>query len=244
MAIGFKPDKTKSAKVSADEDVEVVEDLKETDGEGTSNVPSKKVDPKMIVIIAVVAVVIILGYFMLTGNSKGTNDVQSGTEVSDDTTSSTSSTTSGTTDDDSEIFQGNDIYYADGTTKDSAGINPGVQNYDDDSNMTTGATVYSSSDFIKDLNGMDVSAVYNVDSIDFVEDYVSYETRRAITADGMELYWLEATYNNKPYRIQIPFYYYKNLGDSGICKVNVEVLTLVGGGKVISYMQVIPEDDE
>lgn len=243
MAIGFKPDKTKSAKASTDEDAEVVEDLKETDDEGTSNVPSKKVDPKMIVIIAVVAVVIILGYFMLTGNSKGTDDVQGSTEVSDDVTSNTSSATSGTTDDD-EIFQGNDIYNADGTTKDSTGINPGVQNYDDDSNMTTGATVYSSSDFIKDLNGMDVSAVYNVDSIDFVEDYVSYETRRAITADGMELYWLEATYNNKPYRIQIPFYYYKNLGDSGICKVNVEVLTLVGGGKIISYMQVIPEDDE
>ena len=58
-------------------------------------------------------------------------------------------------------------------------------------------------------------------------------------SDGMELYWLEVTYHDKPYRVQVPFYVFKDLDDKGICVVNMEVLTLDGGEKVISYMQVV-----
>lgn len=200
------------------------------------SMPKKHVDPKVF-LIAGATIVILLILFMAF--KKGGADKDPEEEVIVSTESSTVTYDEDGFADDS----GNSVYNSDGTTKDANGINPGITDYDDAKNNQTGATVYAASDYIKDLNGLDVSAVYNVESIDFVEDYVSYETRRAITDEGMEMYWLEADYNGKSYRIQIPFYYYRSLGTSGICKVNVEVLTLVGGGKIVSYMQVIPEDD-
>ena len=213
---------------------EQVDDLTTTKDEVTP----KKFDTKLILIIVAVAVVLLIFIMAIMNKNKDSEEdtgeaIQQGTE-----TSTVVYDEDGFAED-----SGNSVYNTDGTTKDANGINPGITNYDEATNNQTGATVYSASDFIKDLNGLDVSAVYNVESIDFVEDYVSYETRRAITDEGMEMYWLEADYNGKSYRIQIPFYYYRSLGTSGICKVNVEVLTLVGGGKVVSYMQVIQEED-
>ena len=135
---------------------------------------------------------------------------------------------------------GNIIYNEDGEVVNKDAINPGLTTYDTEQSQTT-ATVYSASDFIKDLNGVDVSAVYNVASRDYVFDYVNYEAKRAIMDDGMELYWLDVKYNDKDYRIQVPFLRFKDLKASGICKVQVEVLTLEGGGKIISWMQVVDD---
>lgn len=112
-----------------------------------------------------------------------------------------------------------------------------------DKNKTT-AKVYSESDFIKDLNGKDVSAVYSVKSRDYVKAHVSYTAKRAIMDEGMELYWIDVVYKKKKYRVQVPFYYFKDFDDTGICRVEIEVLTLENGGQIISYMQVIPEDDD
>ena len=60
----------------------------------------------------------------------------------------------------------------------------------------------------------------------------------------MELYWIDVVYKKKKYRVQVPFYYFKDFDDTGICRVEIEVLTLENGGQIISYMQVIPEDDD
>ncbi len=230
MPIGLNKDKKINESASNE-----VDDLNTT--EETSQ-QKKKIDPKLLLIVVATVVILLIVFMAFKSGGDAVDDsseeeVQASTELP-------ASTNSG---DGLEDDSGNSVYNSDGTTKDANGINPGITDYDDATNNQTGATVYSASDYIKDLNGLDVSAVYNVESIDFVEDYVSYETRRAITDDGMEMYWLEANYNGKAYRIQIPFYYYRSLGTSGICKVNVEVLTLVGGGKVVSYMQVIQEDD-
>ena len=141
----------------------------------------------------------------------------------------------GTESEEEEAVVSNGVYDADGMTLNPDGINPGIGTAQ--ASDTTSATVYSPDDFIKDLNGLDISAVYEVGDISYVYDYVSYEKRRALIDDGMELYWLEAEYQGKKYRIEIPFTYFKNLRSSGICRVMVEVLTLKNGGKVISYMR-------
>lgn len=73
----------------------------------------------------------------------------------------------------------------------------------------------------------------------YVKDFANYEAKRAILADGMEMYWLEIQYKNKPYRCQVPYYVFKDLETTGICVVEIEVLTLEGGEQVISYMQVV-----
>ena len=89
---------------------------------------------------------------------------------------------------------------------------------------------------------MDILANYKVASRDYVVDYVSYVAKRGIIDDGMEIYWLECTYHDKKYRCQVPFYYFKDFQETGICKVKMEVLNIEGGGKVISYMQVAGND--
>lgn len=122
-------------------------------------------------------------------------------------------------------------------------INPGVNEFDTEGGTTT-AKVYSANDFIKDLNGVDISAVYNVKSFSYLTDYVNYEKRRAIMDDGMELYWLDITYHNKKYRCTVPFYIFKSLDSSGITRVKLELLTLDNGEKVISYMRVAEEGEE
>ena len=135
---------------------------------------------------------------------------------------------------------GNMIYDEDGNAVDRNAVNPGITDYGEENGSTT-AVVYSSSDFLKDLNGLDVSAVYNVVSRDYVYDYVNYTAKRAVIDQGMELYWLDVVYNERNYRVQVPFYYFKDLKTTGICKVQIEVLVLEGGGKIISYMNVVDD---
>lgn len=112
-----------------------------------------------------------------------------------------------------------------------------------ESTTTTSATVYSANDFIKDLNGLDISAVYNVKSISYVHDYANYEKKRAIMDQGMELYWFELTYKGLKYRMQVCYDDYKNFDDMGIVQVNLEVLNLEGGEKVISFAEVAHNDE-
>lgn len=120
----------------------------------------------------------------------------------------------------------------------------GLPEFDPKENGVTTATVYSASDYIKDLNGYDIPAVYEVANRTYVRDFVNYEAKRAIIADGMEMYWLEVVYKDKPYRCQVPFYIFKDLETTGICVVELEVLTLEGGEQIISFMQVVTNYDD
>lgn len=119
----------------------------------------------------------------------------------------------------------------------------GVPDYKD-GEMRTPDRLDPSTDFLKDLNGVEIPVSYNVKSTDYVCDYVNYEKRRASMDDGMELYWLELTYNGLHYRCTVPFWRYKAMNNEGICIVKMEVLTLEGGEKVISYMAVTDSIDD
>lgn len=193
---------------------------------------SKKFDPKFI-IIGVVVVLIVVGIVILfttKSNNKGKGDAKKveNTETAQQVDENST---------ESDVEGENDSVEVQTGDK----ISPGTRDLWDEGIYSTPATVYSATDYIADLNGNNVSAVYNVSEKNYVTDYVSYTSKRAIIDNGMEMYWLEADYDGKAYRIQIPYQYYVNLGDKGICKVNMEVLTLEGGGTIISYMQVVNE---
>lgn len=93
--------------------------------------------------------------------------------------------------------------------------------------------------FTGDFEGNQVPLNYEVSSISFVNDMVNYEKFRATTGEGLELFWLDIIYKEKEYRAQIPYYIYVQLEDKGIIIVNMEVLTLVDGGTMITFMQVV-----
>ena len=138
---------------------------------------------------------------------------------------------------------GNPVYTKEDNTvvKENA-IDPGVADYSTSTQNTTTSRITDPDETLKDINGVDIKATYNVLSRDYVYDYVSYTAKRGVIDDGMEIYWLEADYHGKKYRLQVPFYYFKDFDEKGVCKVQVEVLNIEGGGKVISYMQVVSDD--
>lgn len=247
MAIGFDKtsvNKQTESKASKKVDTEDVDSYDNYDAALENDVVATK--KRNIIIGAAIGLVAlgVLGAFL--GSSKS-DDNQSDTNIDSavsTTTDDGDNQSQQTNESQSNGAQQNDsnaIYDTDGNTIDPNGINPGITDYKHSINNQTSPYVYDASDYIKDLNGLDVSAVYNVESTNYIVDYVSYETRRAEIDDGMELYWLEAKYSGKTYRIQVPFYYFKDLGTEGICKVEMEVLSLVGGGKIISYMEVVDD---
>lgn len=139
--------------------------------------------------------------------------------------------------------EGSKDYNDDGLANNEDSFVQGDPDYADSKKNKTSARVFNEKDFIKDLKGADVSAVYSVKSRDYVRTHVSYVAHRAIMDDGMELYWVDVVYKKKKYRVQVPFYIFKDLEDEGVCRVEIEVLNLEGGGQIISYMQVIDEHD-
>lgn len=110
-------------------------------------------------------------------------------------------------------------------------------------NMQITADLSDAQDFVYDLEGAEVPVDYKVRNTEYVTAHVNYVAKRAIIDQGMEMYWVDVEYKDRRYRAQCPFYYFKELDDEGICRVEIEVLNLEDGGQIISYMQIIPEDD-
>lgn len=197
-----------------------------------------KFDKKMIIgIIAVIAVVVVIAVMKFsTQSGKSVQEEAVATEevnVEDSTEGTTSESDYNYTEDETMETEGPANKYVEGTI-----------NYSESNKNTAPAQVFSESDYVKDLEGADVKAIYNVDHREYVESYANYQLRRAIIDDGMELYWLDLDYKGKKYRMQIPFFYAKDLDEAGICKVKMEILYLENGGQVISYMQMASEDSE
>lgn len=191
--------------------------------------------------IAVIAVIAIgLAYTYATNN---TPEISDDGQLSATEDPSTDSANAGDMEgDDPYIYDenGKPIYSAENNSVvDNESIDPGEADYANSTKSETVSKTFNPDDMIKDINGVDISATYNVTSRDYVYDYVSYVAKRGIIDDGMEVYWLDATYAGKKYRIQVPFYYFKDLNAQGVCRVQMEVLNIEGGGKVISYMQVV-----
>lgn len=232
------------------------EDLDNAMAQGTVNTENQNkssINKTAIIAGGIAAVIVIILLIIIATMKDKTATEYTNTEITEPTSMEETADSSQVLDEDMQGYleqgptenPGNGIYDADGNViSDSEDIiNPGISEFNTEGGTTT-ATVYNADDFIKDLNGVDISAVYNVKSYNYLFDYVNYEKRRAIMDDGMELYWLDITYHNKKYRCTVPFYVFKSLDTSGITRVKLELLTLDGGEKVISYMRVAEEGEE
>jgi hypothetical protein len=108
----------------------------------------------------------------------------------------------------------------------------------------TSVPVTSGDEYVSDLDGLSLESNYDVVDKTYYRDFANYEMRRAEIDDGMEMYWLEISYEGKSYRCQIPYYAASTMELSGICVVEIEKLTLSTGSTVISFMQVVYDYDE
>lgn len=80
---------------------------------------------------------------------------------------------------------------------------------------------------VQDFQSTDIPMFYEIDNIRYVSDHVSYTKYRATTAPGVELYWLDATYQGKRAIIPTSLGVFQNLAPTGVVGVDVEVTTLV-----------------
>jgi len=201
--------------------------------------PKEKLNIKMLLVIGVVIVVAIAAVSSFFGSGgKGEDTVDSTDSPKASTTANPDAKEEGYVD-----YSGTEDGIDDDLAGNSDSFVQGDPEYEDSTNNTTSEAVFGADDFVRDLKGAEVPAVFSVKSRDYVKTHVSYVAKRAIIDDGMEMYWLDVTYKKKKYRVQAPFYYFKDLDSEGICRVEIEVLNLEGGGQIISYMQVIDEQD-
>jgi hypothetical protein len=116
----------------------------------------------------------------------------------------------------------------------------GVQTPLQDS-QTQNLTPVESDTFVKDIRGQDIPELFEISGITYITDLVVYKKHRAITGDGIELYWLEGEYQGQPCRLTIPFKYFKELATEGAVYCTIEVVKTRGGGIIFSYFQFDPE---
>ena len=102
--------------------------------------------------------------------------------------------------------------------------NLGIQDFTQNTNNTSNSPLSNPDGFIEDINGLTTRVEYNVSAIQNAIDFVNYTKYRGTWGGGLELYWLDCTYKGAHYVIQIPFKYYKELDDTGIVPVQMEVL--------------------
>lgn len=218
MPIGFN-------KNVAEKDTDELDDLR--DDEEVTNKPQNK----KILIIAGAATMLVVGCVLFARN--GVSSEKETPQVPPEIVEIS-------TEDDS--VSGNGVYDEEGNVVDPNGITPGQPDYQHSTNNTTSSKVFDVNDYVKDINGLDVSAVYQEASLEYVVDYVSYVAHRGLVDNGMEMYWLDVEYNGLKYKMQVPFYYFKDLKETGICRVEMEIIHTMDGGKIISYMHIVSEN--
>lgn len=194
------------------------------------------------VIAGIAAVVIIGGIAAITLGGK--SSAGENTEVVVDNAGDTQDVNAGP----SYLYddEGNAIYDQFGNIVNPDAINPGFSDSSNTYYSTAGSApkeVYDATDYIKDLNGVNVSAVYDVENTVHAIDYANYVKKRAIIDEGMEMYWVDLVYEGKKYRAQVSFNTFRYLKDSGICKIDMEIQNLVGGGKIVTYITILNDDN-
>lgn len=201
----------------------------------TSNV--KKSDSKIIFIIgAVIVVCVVIVAFLIFGGK----DTQTPSDADTQTPASQSEVQSPKADD-QNTQQGSQSKANEDTPVQNTDTDVGIQDFTQDTNMTTSSNIGLGDEFVKDLHGLSTRVDYTVDSIYEATDFVTYEKKRGTWDGGLELYYLDATYKGRQYVVQIPFKYYKELDDIGTVPVKMEVLRVAGSSEeddrtIISYM--------
>lgn len=125
--------------------------------------------------------------------------------------------------------------------KEESPTKPGLPNLNSDIPGKNTKKLSEYSDYVKDLQNKDVKVDFTVKRIKTVLDFVNYTKQRAVSANGLEMYWLEAIYKDRPYRVQVPFQIWKELDEKGITVVDIEVLQLASDSEIVSYMSVRPD---
>ncbi len=214
---------TRPAHVDDEDEYDEDEDELDEDDEVISNAMNrggKKNNMVFIGLAAVVVVVIVLVFVLLRGGNKepapnpdaGTNPPQQTTEETPPSDSSTEPYTPG---------------------------NVGIQDFTQDTNNVSDSPLTNPEHFIQDLQGLTTRVNYEVTAINNIVDYVNYTKYRGTWGGGLELYYLDCLYHGNRYVIQVPFKYYKELEDSGIVPVMMELLHIKDGNDdltVVSYM--------
>ena len=93
----------------------------------------------------------------------------------------------------------------------STNVNPGLPNMNVNTNMTSDTPVTDYKDFVSSIDGKQQDVNYEVSRIETAIDFVNYTKRRGVTGTGVELYWLEADYKNRPYVFKFHLKYLRNL---------------------------------
>ena len=104
--------------------------------------------------------------------------------------------------------------------------NLGIQDFTGDTNMTTSNELDDIDEELEDLFGLSLRVDYTVSKIETITDFVNYEKKRGTWGGGLEVYYLDATYHGNKYFVQVPYKYYKELEDTGIVPVSMEVLRI------------------
>lgn len=104
--------------------------------------------------------------------------------------------------------------------------NLGIQNFTENTNMTTSNKLYDIDEDLEDMFGLSLRVDYTVSKIETITDFVNYEKKRGTWGGGLEVYYLDATYRGNKYFVQVPYKYYKELEDTGIVPVSMEVLRI------------------
>lgn len=120
-------------------------------------------------------------------------------------------------------------------------LNVGTQDFRQNTTMDSDTALTDPDNFIKDLYGLSLQTNFTVSKIQDATDFVDYTKRRGTWGGGLELYYLDAEYRGNKYVIQVPFKYYKELDDTGIVPVKMEVLRVKSEVddtylSIISYM--------
>lgn len=128
-------------------------------------------------------------------------------------------------------------------TETPSDVKAGAPNLQVDNQKVNDTPVTDESKITSDLNGNELNTNYKIKSINTVRDFINFKKYRAQTADGMEFYWLEVTYKEKPYKVQVPYKIFKELDDSGITVADIEVTKVDKGGgqsgEVVTYMNIV-----
>lgn len=163
---------------------------------------NNKVDPKLLGIGGIAVVVILIFCFVLFGGKEEEEPVTTKPTTQQTTKPSSSSSNKNNTD---------------------SGL--GIQDFTQNTTMTSSSPLSNPNGYVEDINGLTTQVNYNVTSIQSgVVDFVNYTKKRGTWGGGLELYWLDCTYKGNQYVIQVPFKYYKELDDTGIVPVKMEVL--------------------
>lgn len=194
-----------------DDEDEIIQESLRQDGE------KKGLSPMYFAAIPVVVIGAVALFLFLRGGSKAPLTAESAPPTVSETASSTP------------------------TQEPEVSLPVGTQDFTGDTNMTSTTSPEDGDNFLQDINGLTTQVNYTVDRIYDAADFVSYTKHRGTWNAGLELYWLEATYKEKKYVIQVPFKYYKELDDVGIVPVKMEVLSIkseIDGSQltVVSYM--------